>query len=60
MTIWAARSFFEEKEKGSIEPNKYADLVVLDKDIMTIAENEIPNIKVLKTYINGKLVYTAN
>lgn len=53
MTIWAAHSNFEEDEKGSIEVGKFADFVILDKDIMTIAESEIPNIKVVKTFVNG-------
>ena len=53
MTIWAAYSNFEEKEKGSIEVGKYADFIILNKDIMTVSEKEIPEIKVLKTYING-------
>jgi predicted amidohydrolase YtcJ len=57
MTLWAAKANFEEKEKGSIEPGKYADFVILDKDIMKIKGSEIPNVKVLKTYINGELVY---
>ncbi len=54
MTIWAAKSFFEEKTKGSIEVGKSADFVILDKDIMTVSEEEIPFSKVLCTYINGK------
>jgi len=57
MTIWAARANFEEKEKGSIEPGKYADFVILDKDIMKINEADVPGVKVLKTYINGEKVY---
>ena len=57
MTIWAAYSNFEEREKGSIEAGKFADFVILDKDIMTIHENEIPNVKVLGTFIDGKKVY---
>ena len=57
MTIWAAYSNFEEEEKGSIETGKFADFVVLDKDIMTISEGEIPNVKVLATFIDGKKVY---
>jgi len=60
MTIWAAKSFFEENEKGSIETGKYADIIVLDRDIMTIDEKEIPLAKVLMTFINGKKVYTSN
>jgi predicted amidohydrolase YtcJ len=57
ITIWAAKANFEEKEKGSIEPGKYADFVILDNDIMKIDGAALPNIKVLKTYINGEKVY---
>jgi predicted amidohydrolase YtcJ len=57
MTIWAAKANFEEKEKGSIEPGKYADFVILDNDIMKIEGNKLPNVKVLKTFINGEKVY---
>jgi len=57
MTIWAAYSNFEESEKGSIEAGKFADFIMLDKDIMTCDENDIPKIKVLATYINGEKVY---
>ena len=57
MTTWAAKANFEEKEKGSIEPGKYADFVIMDKDIMKVKGNELPNIKVIKTYINGVKVY---
>ncbi|WP_034921365.1 amidohydrolase [Gillisia sp. CAL575] len=57
MTIWAAYSNFEEGEKGSIETGKFADFIILDKNIMEVNENEIPNIKVLKTYVNGEKVY---
>lgn len=57
MTIWAAYSNFEEKEKGSIEKGKWADFVVLDKDIMTIPLEEIPRMKAHKTFVGGKQVY---
>jgi len=53
----AAYSGFEEKVKGSIEPGKYADLIVISKDILTIPENQIKDIKVEKTIIDGKIVY---
>lgn len=56
MTIWAAYSNFEEDEKGSIETGKFADFIILDKDIMKVPENEIPTIKVLNTFLGGELV----
>ena len=57
MTIWAAKSCFEENEKGSIEPGKLADFVILDKDIMEVDIKEIPKVKVQATYIGGEKVY---
>ena len=60
MTIWAAYSNFEENEKGSIEVGKLADFTVLDNDIMKVDEKDLPNTKVLATFINGEKVYSAN
>lgn len=57
ITLWAAKAQFEEKEKGSIEPGKFADFVILDNDIMKAKGSELPNVKVLKTYVNGEKVY---
>ena len=54
MTIWAAYSNFEEDEKGSIEIGKFADFIILEKDIMTVNINEIPNIKVEQTFVGGE------
>lgn len=56
MTIWNAYANFEENEKGSIEVGKVADFIILDKDIMTIDGKEIPNTKVIATYVNGEKV----
>jgi hypothetical protein len=56
MTIWAARGCFEEKEKGSLEPGKRADFVILDEDIMKCREQDIPGTKVEETFINGESV----
>ena len=53
MTIWAAFSNFEEQEKGSIEIGKFADFIILDKDIMTIDATAIPKMKVKATYLDG-------
>jgi predicted amidohydrolase YtcJ len=57
MTIWAAKGSFEEDIKGSIEAGKFADFVILDRDIMTIDVREIPKVLVLKTYVNGEMVF---
>jgi len=51
MTIWAAYSNFEEHEKGSIEPGKWADFVILDKDIMKIPIIEARTAKVISNSI---------
>ncbi|NNL80419.1 MAG: amidohydrolase [Flavobacteriaceae bacterium] len=58
MTIWAAHANFEEDEKGSIEAGKFADFIVLDKDIMTAPINEIPDMQVQATYVGGEKVMT--
>jgi predicted amidohydrolase YtcJ len=53
MTIWAAYSNFEEKEKGSLEVGKWADFVIYDKDIMKIDESKILEMKASNTYLKG-------
>ena len=60
MTIWAARSNFEEHEKGSLEKGKFADFIILDKDLMTIPAKEVLQTKVLATFIGGEKVYSNN
>ncbi len=57
MTLWAAYSNFEEELKGSLEEGKFADFVILDKDIMEISEKKIPSVHVLSTYVNGENVF---
>ncbi len=48
---------FEEKEKGSLEPGKLADLIVIDRDILRCPEDEVKDIQVERTYLGGKLIY---
>ncbi len=57
MTIWAAYANFEDKNRGSIEKGKWADFVILEKDIMKVAENELRDIKTLRTVIAGETVF---
>ncbi len=57
MTIWAAKSNFEEAEKGSLEPGKFADFILLDRDLMTTDQGKLLETRVLATYLNGELVY---
>jgi predicted amidohydrolase YtcJ len=56
-TINGAFAAFEEGSKGSLKPGKYADMVVLSKDIMTIPEDDIPTAQVLYTIVGGKVRY---
>jgi len=57
MTIWAAKSIFSEKQKGSLEKGKDADFVILDTDIMKAPQQKILKTKVLYTIVKGKIVY---
>lgn len=57
-TINNARLTFEEARKGSLAHGKYADLVVLSADYLTVPESAIPSIKPLATMVGGKFVYT--
>ncbi len=57
MTIWAAYANFEELEKGSIEKGKMSDFIILDRDIMQVEINSVPESKVLSTYVNGEKVF---
>ncbi len=57
-TTWAAFAAFKEKEKGTIEVGKCADLTIISQDIMTIPANEILNTEIDMTIIAGKIVYS--
>ena len=57
ITQLSAYTSFEEDAKGSIEPGKYADLVVLAEDILTVPAEDISDIEVVATVLGGKVVY---
>jgi len=59
-TLGAAYSAFQEDLLGSISVGKFADFVVLSKDIMTVPDKQILDAKVLKTIINGNAIFSAN
>ncbi len=56
-TTTAAYASFEEKRKGTLEPGKLADFVILSEDITKIDPVKIKNVQILKTYLGGIKVY---
>jgi len=59
ITLWGAYQHFEEKTKGSIEPGKLADLVILSANPLTIDPTKINTIQVVETIKEGRTVWTA-
>ena len=55
----SAYAEFQDEMKGSIAPGKLADIVLLSDDVLTIDPVKIRDVKVLKTWVGGKLVYDA-
>jgi predicted amidohydrolase YtcJ len=58
-TMGSAYAEFQENEKGSITPGKLADFALLSDDIFSIAPEKIRDVRVLKTFVGGKLVFDA-
>jgi len=56
-TIWGGYYAMREDKMGSLEPAKFADLVVLDKDYLTVPVDDIPKLRVLMTMTGGKIVH---
>lgn len=59
ITINAAYTLRQEKDTGSLEVGKLADMIVLDRNFFTIPAEDIANIKVLQTVVGGKIVYES-
>lgn len=55
-TIWAAHMQHADEQRGTIEPGKLADLVVIDRDYLTVDENQIRDIEPVAVIIDGKVV----
>jgi predicted amidohydrolase YtcJ len=58
-TVGSAYAAFDEQRKGSIEPAKLADLVVLDRDLTTVDPEAIAETRVLATMVGGTFAYDA-
>ena len=56
-TTWAAEYVLAEDTLGTLEPGKYADFAVLDKDFFAIPIEEIRDLQVIATGLNGEFVY---
>lgn len=57
MTLWAAMSNKEENVKGTLEVGKYADFVILDKDLLKAEEKAVLKTRVVRTVVGGKTVF---
>ena len=56
-TLWSAEQLAEDQDLGSIEPGKEADLIILDRDYLTVPADEIEKIQALLTMVGGKVVF---
>ena len=59
-TTWASEYMLAEDTLGTLEPGKYADFTVLDRDFFTVPIEEIRKLKVVMTGLAGKIVYDQN
>jgi len=58
-TQGSAYAEFQEAEKGSLRPGMLADFVLLDRDVLTIPPAQLRDVKVMKTWVGGRLVYDS-
>jgi predicted amidohydrolase YtcJ len=58
-TLNGAYAGFEEGQKGSLKPGKLADFIVVDRDVLSVPSELLKDVKVLKTYVGGTLIYQS-
>jgi predicted amidohydrolase YtcJ len=58
-TIWPAKAMGEGDVKGTLEPGKYADMVVLSDDVLAVPADGLADVHALHTIVNGEMVYEA-
>ena len=58
-TLTSAYAEFQEKDKGTLEPGKLADVAVLSQDIFTVPAEELPRTLSLMTLVGGRIIYQA-
>ena len=59
ITLNAAYELHEDRQIGSLEAGKLADLIVLDRDVATVLPDQISGTKVLRTVVGGRVVYDS-
>ena len=60
MTLWAAIANFHDNEVGSIEVGKWADLVVMDRNLLIVKPDQILGAQTLRTFVSGVQVYKSS
>ncbi|PCJ82588.1 MAG: amidohydrolase [Bacteroidetes bacterium] len=59
MTLWSAIANFQEEEVGSIEVGKWADFVILDRNLLTAEPDKLLDAKILRTFVAGVQTYNS-
>ena len=60
MTLWAAIANFQDEEVGSLEVGKWADIVVMDRNLLTVDPDQILDTKILRTFVAGDQIYNSS
>jgi len=60
ITLNSSYELHQDTETGSLETGKLADLIVLDRNVLEIPEDQIANTKVMQTVVGGRIVYSAD